>query len=490
MARAQQRPSGGAPLTALLRAERFRLGARASRVQASLEAHGGTADERAAAWIGADLPPHGAPSVTLGPARGTLGPYSFGFLDNLRGIAAYAGALPALPRRGSVALVCGRREALPEVAPLAIAGGLGVSWIISVGDGDPTEVLAFLAADAATRLVLIAAPTEASAMTALGGKRAVLLGGDPLARAAARRAGGAAVDDVEAWLAHGALLAAGARPERPVAVVVGGGATVLAEAARAAGLHLPITHVEDEDPEEVAAAIADAGGDLLLLSGATAPASPPSLLLDLGHAERVRALCRALAVLVAPPEPPIPRVRAEREQARAIADEAGADLSDHQIKRVLKCYGARVSRQAPASSSTAAARVAAQLGFPVDVVAGAQIRRAGTAAELRRFVAVLLDEAPFVLVREAFAPSPRARLLVRRERGLGLYAEVDRERALLPLERADAILLARAASGDDGRPLIDLLARATSAATDLDLTMDLDLFLGDDPAVVAATARR
>jgi hypothetical protein len=125
--------------------------------------------------------------------------------------------------------------------------------------------------------------------------------------------------------------------------------------------------------------------------------------------------------------------------------------------------------------------------------ASEEVRRATTAAELKRAAALLLDVAPWVLVREPFAAAPRASLTVRRARALGgqLAAQIGTERALLPLERGDAILLARAAGAtDDPRALIDLLARATAAAEELKLTLDLELFAGDDPAVIAASARR
>src|SRR5439155_26036408 len=137
---------------------------------------------------------------------------------------------------------------------------------------------------------------------------------------------------------------------------------------RAAGLTLPLTVVPDDDPGELEAAVAAAAasGDLLLLAAPTAlPPSPPTLRIGLGHAERVRALCRALAVLTAPPPPPIPRQKGDRASAAAIlAAASGAPLTDHESKRLLKAYGVRVSRQAPAGSATAAARVAAQIGYP------------------------------------------------------------------------------------------------------------------------------
>ena len=295
--------AGGTALAALLHADRFRLGRDSARVAQNLVLHGGIADERAAAWIGADLPPHGAPSVTLGTARGTLGPHSFGFLDNTResGPAPFAAPLPARPRRGSIAIVCGRRDALPDVGPLAVARGLGGSWIISAGDGSVEELLAFLAPDEATCAVMLAASAGArpGCIAALAGKPAIVLGGDPLLRAAARRAGGADAADLEAWFAHGALWEAGVpAPTRPVALVVGGGALWVEQAARAAGLSLPVRTTSDDDPEEVERALAAAAaeGDLLIVA-AGEPLSrptPATIFVDPGHLDRLRAILAAI----------------------------------------------------------------------------------------------------------------------------------------------------------------------------------------------------
>jgi hypothetical protein len=528
--RPKGRPVGAATLHALLTADRFRLGRDTARVAGNLAAHAGSVDDSSPIWIGADLPPHGAPSLSLGAARGTLGPWSFGFLDNVRGVAAFAAPLATRPRVGPIALVCRRREALPDVAPLAVARGLGVSWIISIGDGEVEDTLDFLASDAATRAVLLAAGNEAGeralrpgALAPLGDKPAVVLGGDPLLRAAARRAGGAAVDDLEAWFAHGALLDAGVtRPERPVAVVIGGGAQLLEQAARSASVKLPIHATVDDDAEAVAQLVADAAreADLLIIAGSEPPPRPsfPSVLLDLGSMERARALLAAIATQQAPTASSIaaraqPQLQGEREQAIAIVDAAAGELSDHDAKRVLKLFGVRVSRQAPASSATKAVQIAQQVGYPVDIVAGRVepasgrgagrelLRRVTSQAEVRRAAAILLEDGPFVLVREAFPLEPRARLAVRRERGLGAFAVVagvSEERALLPLEPADALVLARAATGQAPRTattpveraLIDLLVRATFAAVECELTLDLEVYVGAEPGVVSASGRR
>src|SRR5205823_1946413 len=158
----------------------------------NLATHGGESAGDAAPWIGIGRPPADAPSVALGDFAATLGPCSFGFLNNVGGVAALDAPLPTLPRRGGLALVVPAREALPDLGPLAVARGLGLSWIVSVGDGDPAESLAFLAADPATSslAVVLGGGARGSTLRAvLGAKPAVVWGGDELCRAVVRRSG-------------------------------------------------------------------------------------------------------------------------------------------------------------------------------------------------------------------------------------------------------------------------------------------------------------
>jgi hypothetical protein len=464
--------------------------------------------------------------VSLGDARGTLGPQSFGFLDNRRGVAPLAAPLPARPRQGPVALVCARREAMVDVGPLALAHDLGVSWIISVGDGDPEEALGFLGQDAATRAVLFSpgAGARPDVLGALGDKPVAVLGGEPLLRAAARRRPGSlSTEDIEEWLAFGLLAEADvSNPRRVLALVAGGGAAQITQMARAARLDLRVVPVDDDEPEELDAAMRHAAEetDLLLVAGipraSLPPLGRPVLSLDVTAPERVRALLAVLAGRRAPAGPPLPQVQADRKRAQAIVDEAEGVLGDHDTKRVLNAYGVRVSRQAPASSHTAALRIAQQIGFPVDVVVPPEARndrasrrkgspetsqaaqapqtiarRAAVAADVRRAAGVLLEEATFVLVREAFNETPRTRLSVRYEAGLGLVAHIGEERAVLPLDRADVSCLARAASGgEEEQALVDLLVRVAVASEELNLEIDLELYVGDEPAVLGGSARR
>lgn len=380
----------------------------------------GAIDPQAAVWIGIGLPPTGQLSISLSEHAGTLGPYSFGFLNNVDGVAPLAAPIAQheRPRRGTVALVVPRRDALPEVVPLLLARDLGISWLISVGDGDPSEVLRFLSIDPATTGVLLAvgkgvrAPTL---QTVLGQKPAVLLdlsaaGGAPgdgaLYRAVARRVGAPVVTDLEEWLAHGSLMDAGTRlrswvpvssPSAPLSkrtkavararaalVVLGAGADLVKAEAVRAQLPAPL-RVDSDDVEATAAALQKAalGAELVVLCGSsevTAELQPaaPTLRLDPAQPERLRALLRALSLPTrqAGDEQPI-QVVTDTQRVDAILQDLPPPLyvgearvsdellADHDCKRLLHAYGAVVSRQAPAHTVTAALRVLSKLEVPL-----------------------------------------------------------------------------------------------------------------------------
>jgi len=394
------------------------------------------------------------------------------------------------PRRGSVALVVPRRDALPEVVPLLCSHDLGVSWLISVGDADPAEVVRFLAIDPATTGVLLALGRGVRAPTlhgALGHKPVVVLeppglplaGRDPaLHRAVARRAGVPIVQDLEEWLAHGILLEAGALPLGPAAeperrgrgpararaaiVVVGAGADLVSSEAGRAGLPAPVK-LDIDDPQAVAAALHKTAqrAELVVLCGPssdTAELKPPlpTLRVDPAQPERLRALLRAVALPPRQPDDHQP-VAATGDAARVqtvladlppplylsgavVSDEP---LGDHDCKRLLHAYGVQVSRQAPVNTSTAALRVLTKLGLPVLLVppqapagdglaaALAEERAATlctTQAEVKRHATLLLAKHPYILLREVIPAGPRLRALVSPERGLGPVLRLARVR--------------------------------------------------------------
>ncbi|HZS37550.1 MAG TPA: hypothetical protein VFF06_12025, partial [Polyangia bacterium] len=453
----------GTQLAALLSARRFRLGAGAERVAKNLLAHGGEIAADAAAWIGAVRPPPDAPSLSLGEHAGTLGPSSFGFLNNVGGVAALDAPLPALPRRGGLALLVPRRDALPDVVPLALARGLGVSWIISTGDGDPAEALAFLAADPLTSSIAIKLGASASGATlrqVLGAKPSVVWGGDSLCRAVARRAGALVVDGVDEWLARAALYHAGVEPGGAVEVLVLGGGRAFVDAeVRAAALDAEVRAVDERAPDELTAALARAreaaravvlvaGGPPILPTENHAGDGPRLLPADLRHPEQLRALLRALALPPPAADDKPKRVTVDKERLAWVHEHAESDLNDHLAKALLKAYGVRVSKQGARSTPTAAAEFAKEkIGLPVVIACGAVERTASTVPDVKRIASLLLQDAgenPSVIVREFFPEVPRARARVTHEKTLGFALRVGEACALLPLTRADALELAAA----------------------------------------------
>ncbi len=508
----------GTALSALLRARRFRLGAGAERVAHNLRAFGGEVAADAAPWIGAVRPPADAPSVSLGEHAGTLGPRSFGFFNNVGGVAAFDAPLTGPLRRGGLALVVPRRDALPDLGPLALARGLGISWIISVGDGDPAEAIAFLGADPLTdslAVVLGAGASGASLRPVLGAKPTVVWGGDAVCQAVARRAGSLVVDGIDEWLARAALLDAGVEPGARVSiVVVGGGRSYVEREVALARLDADVTVVDEREPAELAGAVAQAAGagrPVVLVAGgppvaAPLPAGPdedgakPRMLwADLRHPEHLRALLHALAAAAVEPESESRKgSRIDKELLERVRAEVDRELSDHDAKRLLKAYGARVTRQAPSNTPTGAMKIAKTIGLPVALVAGAEERVAETLPDVRRLAALLLQQMaeaevplPSVIVREFFSEVPRVRAKVAGEKGLGLTLRVGDSVALLPLTRADATQLAAATPArraSDQKAVAELLLRIAACAAGEDALLDLELHVGAEPAVLSASA--
>ena len=504
-------------LFALLSARRFRLGAGTDRVAENLRQFGGELAQDATAVIGQGRAPVDSPSVALGPHAGTLGPRSFGFLNNGGQIAALDGPVPAMPRRGRLGLILPTRDALPDVVPLCLAHDLGVTFIVSVGDGDPGEALRFLAHQRDTEVlavVLGAGQDAASLRGALGAKPAVVLGAEGLCRAVARRVGAHVVDRLDEWLAMAALLDAGVPLGGPARVVVaGGGRALVAAEVAAAGLQAEIVAVEDERDHAALRAAVHAVPKLpvVVVAGALAALELPDglrpLICDLRHPEAMRTLFRALA------EVPTEAVPAElvcsdaslRDKVRAeIEDLIGNDLGDHDLKRLLKAWAVRVTRQAPTNTPTGAQNLARTVGLPVQLVGGGETRVAESMPEVRQLATLLLQkqsDLPSVLVRERFPDAPRARVRVTTQRGLGLVISVEDlgqrsadgspdSAALVPLTDDDALRLAAAAGARRAGPeraVADLLLRIAAAADGERLHLDLEIYVGAEPAVVDAT---
>jgi hypothetical protein len=478
------RGPGAGALSALLSSRRFRLGAGAARVARNLSLHGGEVAADAAAWIGHARPPADAPSVALGEFPGTLGPRSFGFLNNAGRVAPLDAPLPQLPRQGSLALVVPRRDALPELGPLAVARGLALSWIVSVGDGDPAEVLRFLSEDAATNSLAIVLGEGADGATlraVLGAKPAVVWGGDELCRAVVRRSGAVAAASLDEWLARAAILDAGV--EGPISiVVVGGGRSLVESEVKAAGLDAPVTQVEDFSEIDSATVVV----------ASTLPHEDRKFLhADLRHPEHLRALLSALASPVVDPGGGRVPARIEKDLAGKVRAESDGTLGDHDAKRLLKAWGARVTKQAPTPTPTRAVSLAQQIGLPVDLALGEETRVIGSLGEVRRIAALMLPKATLdqpLMVREHFAETPRARVKVASEKGLGLVMRVGDACGICPLTKLDAAALAGATMARraaDQKAVAELLTKIAACAAGENATFDLEIYLSD-PCVLSA----
>ena len=499
----------------------------AQRVRANLQLGSAQLDPEAAAWISDGRVPADRLGISLEDGAALLGPHSFGFLNNVDGIAPLAAPLLERPRLGRVALVVPRRDALPELSPLLGARLLGVSWLISVGDGDPSEVLRFLQHDPATAGMLVALGKGVRAHTLLAsltGKPAVVLLPTAhrdlgLLRAVARRSLARVTASFEEWLAHGALLDAGfgassnvrggsrrgpASHRRSSVLVFGAGADLVQRELEALRMAPPL-RVDADDTVAVERALrrATEQSELLILCGARDQLlelrpERPSILLDPSERDRLRALLVAVQTVSTPAAEHAPLVvRAAHDRLSAVMADlppplyvAGEmvqsePLSDHDVKRLLHAYGVRVTRQAPVTTTTSALRVVGKLGTPVWVLPGLPPGEEVTAiasietkegllcetqAEVKRQTALLLGRYEYVLLREVTPRGGSLRIRLRSERGLGLTLRVE------PLvgddERSEATLLPMFA--DDAQAL----AQAWAAAGDSDQLDLLATLLG------------
>jgi hypothetical protein len=502
------------PLGLLLRAHRFRVTSGGERVAANLLAHGAQVSADAAAWIGAGTPPPDAPSLSLGVGAGTLGPRSYGFFNNTSGagpvVALDLPALDALPRRGRLGVIVPSRESLPDLLPLFCARELPVAWLISVGDGDPGEAIAFLNADDDTDAIAIALggePRAAGLRATLGAKPTVLLGGDPIARAIARGAGAHVVERIGEWLALGALLGAGATLADPVELwVAGGGVEWLRREAQRYAVNAPLTMLDERDPQALTNALAAAVPPrLIVLVGASSTPLPAKegvrvLVADTRQPEQVSRLLKALgaelqrfgtgeAASASVEASPVDVELAERVRA-----ECEGVLLDHDMKRLLKAWGIKVTRQGPTGTPTGAVKLAHLLGLPTLLIRGDDERRAETFPEVRRLAALLLEsesDAPrSVMVREPFPDAPRTRVRVVQERGVGLMMKVGDAVALLPLDPAEAARLAQhsgARRAADQKTVAQVLSQIGMMALTESSTLELDLFTGSEPVVLRSS---
>lgn len=454
---------------------------------------------------------------------------------------------------------CLRARGLAAAAPCALDALAG-----AVEDG--ALAAAWIDADAAVAAAL--APVARAAATA--GRPLLLLARavrgkaiEQVAALAFLRAHGAAIcADPDAWLEALFLIARHGVPDGPRAAVIAPEGSWLAAAAAGLG-----TAGADDDPRRpslAASADALAPADAALVDAARWNDSRASSTRDRAHdddpADRgVRAATGALLIPViaraelaetAPPaalwglRPALaaitavgqaaararaglgPATRSARGElevdedrlARQLAKLGPADtrLGDHETKVLLSAYGVAITRQAVATTASAALRIAKKAGFPVDVKpwgadlpserAGCPIERnVATAADVRRAYSLVLGgragaapttlEEGAVIVREAAPPGRDVSATITPLGALGwtVILEVAGHppvAAPAPLRVADATLLAhalvatRAGEDDPDRTaLANLLRRASHLAVDhADRIARLDL-----PVIVVGT---
>ena len=351
----------------------------------------------------------------------------------------------------------------------------------------------------------------------------------------------------EEWLAHGALLDAGfgassgvrsgsrrgpAHHRRSSVLVFGAGADLVQRELETLRMAAPV-RVDADDTVAVERALQRAAeqSELLILCGARDQLlelrpERPSVLLDPAERDRLRALLVAVQTVSTPAAEHAPVVvRAARDRLEAVLADlppplyvAGEmvqsePLSDHDVKRLLNAYGARVTRQAPVTTTTSALRVVGKLGTPVWVLPGLPPGEEVTAiasvetkdgllcetqAEVKRQTALLLGRYEYVLLREVTPRGSSLRIRLRSERGLGATLRVEpllgdderSEATLLPMFADDAQALAQSwAVGGDAEQvdlLATLLGQIAACVDEQKLQGDLVVRLAAEPVVIHA----
>ncbi len=182
-------------------------------------------------------------------------------------------------------------------------------------------------------------------------------------------------------------------------------------------------------------------------------------------------------------------------------DKLGERVGDHECKVLLSSYGVAITRQAVATTPSAATRIAKKAGFPVEMKAwGEQIASEPegclvlgdiqSAADVRRAFSSICasSNAEATIIRETPMRGRELRLSFRRQGALGLVVLLHQEghaqpaAALCPLQPVDALSLAsqvvasRAADeAPDASALADLMRRASHVIADNERVLALEL---------------
>ncbi len=397
-------------------------------------------------------------------------------------------------------------------------GGAGddvIAWALEAAPGAAAAVeLAeecTRAAEAGRPVCLLAPPPRGTGRAAV--ERAAAL-------AYLRAHGAALAHDVDAWLEAVVLLVRFGLPAGPRAAVVAppgswleAQALAVAAEAELAGARSPLALPGDPaDPTDAVlydpalgapprhlpglhvpvAARAELAGDAVALYGARAAASALAIL--------GRAAERIAVGLGPAPRAASAELSIDADRLRRQLDKLGAEprLGDHETKVLLSAYGVPITRQAVATTPSAAVKLARRAGYPVEVKpwghdlptepAGCPVERGVSSDALVRkaFATVLAGagraaEGAAVIVRET-PPAGRdvaASLLRLPALGWTVILEAAGAHAIAaapaPLRLIDAqALAAQVAASRAGEPdpdragLANLLRRASHLVVDLD----------------------
>ncbi len=337
------------------------------------------------------------------------------------------------------------------------------------------------------------------------------------------RAYGAAIaHDVDAWLEAVVLLVRFGLPAGPrTAVIAPPGswleaqATAIVVEAEGIGVRSPLT--PPDDPTDVvlydpalgapprvlpggAEAIpvvprAELAGEVAALYGARAALGAVAIL---GQAAERIAVGLGPAPQSASAELSIDRERLDAN-LRRLADPAIARIGDHETKALLRAYGVEITRQAVATTPSAAVKKAHLVGYPVDVKpfgrdlptepAGCPVERElSSDAQVRQaFGAVTRTKDEAVIVRKSPIAGREVAVSFLELPSLGWTVVLDAPGARLaaapaPLRLIDAQALAShviaSRSGDpepDREGLANLLRRASHLVVDVDAIATLEL---------------
>ncbi|MGN6110178.1 MAG: acetate--CoA ligase family protein, partial [Kofleriaceae bacterium] len=402
----------------------------------------------------------------------------------------------------------------------------------TTSEPDPGEDVIAWALEAAPTAAAAAELATSCARAAEAGRPVCLLAPSPrgTGRAAIERAaalaylrahGAALAHDVDAWLEAIVLLVRFGLPAGPRAAVIAppgswleAQALAVAGEAELSGARPPL--VSADDPTDVVlydpalgtpprstpalpvpvAARGELAGDAAVLHGARAALGAIALL---GRAAERIAVGLGPAPTSASAELAIDEDRLARQLDKLGPADAMPRIGDHETKVLLAAYGVPITRQAVATTPSAAVKLARRAGYPVELKpwghdlpsepAGCPVERGITSDALVRqaFAAVLVaagkttPEASAVIVRETPPAGRELAVSLLRLPSLGWTVVLDAPGATqiaaapAPLRLIDAqalaahIVASRAGEPEPDRTgLANLLRRASHLVVDLD----------------------